>query len=266
MGRPVYAVVLAGRRNDGALREMADTDWEALIDVCGTPMAGRVLQALSGTPDVAGGVVVGPEEIQTRGLLPKGFGLVLPGSSLVENLHSGVSALRTVTPDGTIPEDVLISTSDVPLVTAAMVESFLCATGDGTLDAYVPVVRRETAEARFPGVHRTYIHLKDGAFTMGNLFLVKSRLLEAGDGHASLLEGFVRLRKSPILMARTLGVGLVVGLATRQLTLADLERIAGGRIGIRGHAVAMGDPEIGVDVDKASDLELCREVLCHLAS
>lgn len=266
MARQVYAVVLAGRRNDGALREVADADWEALIDVCGTPMVGRVLQALSGTDRVAGGIVVGPEEIRSRGLVPRGFDLALPGADLLGNLRRGIQALRTVTPDARIPEEVLLSTSDVPLVTSGMVDGFLEATGDGSCDAYVPVVRREAAEARFPGVHRTYIHLRDGSFTMGNLFLVKSRLLEAGEGHMSLLDEFVRLRKSPIRMAQTLGVGLVVGVATRRFTLADLERNAGARIGIRGRAVVLEDPEIGVDVDKASDLKLCREVLSDLAS
>ena len=262
----VYAVVLAGRRNDGVLREASDTAWEALIDVCGVPMVGRVLSALSGTGTVAGGVVVGPAEIAAAGLLPPGFALEEPGETVIENLHRGVAALGRVAPDGRVPETVLVSTSDVPLVRAQMIEAFLAATGDGRLDAYVPVVRRESAEARFPGVQRTYIHLRDGSFTMGNLFLVGSRLLEAGAGQVSQLDAFVRLRKSPLRMARTLGLGLTLGVATHRLSLSQLEEAAAGRLGIRGRAVVQEDPEIGVDVDKPSDLKLCREVLSDLAS
>jgi hypothetical protein len=54
--------------------------------------------------------------------------------------------------------------------------------------------------------------------------------------------------------------------ATHRLSLSQLEEAAAGRLGIRGRAVVQEDPEIGVDVDKPSDLKLCREVLSDLAS
>lgn len=262
----VYAVVLAGRRNEGALREASEVSWEALIDICGIPMVGRVLAALSQTPGLAGGVVVGPSEIRTAGALPSRFVLEAPGETVIENVQRGIAALRSVTPDGQIPHTVLISTSDVPLVTAPMVQAFLDAAGDGSFDTSVPVVRREVAEARFPGVQRTYIHLRDGSFTLGNLFLVKARLLQTDGNQGSRLDALVRLRKSPLRMAQTLGLGLVMGVATRRYSLRDLERVAGARMGIRGQAIVLNDPEIGVDVDKVSDLKLCREVLSDLAS
>lgn len=261
----VHALVLAGRRNDGALREASDAEWEALIDVCGRPMAGYVLQALAGARRVAGGIVVGPSALAACGALPAAFRRVEPGGSLTDNLRLGVEALAPTQEDHE-PDAVLVSTSDVPLLTAAMVDAFLAQTGDMGLDLYVPVVRREIAEARFPGVHRTYIHLRDGAYTMGNLFLVRTRLLRPEAGSMSQLETFVRLRKSPLQMARTLGPYLLLGVALGRFTLEDLERVAGARLGIRGRAVVVNDPEIGVDVDKVSDLALCREVLSHLAS
>lgn len=261
----VHALVLAGRRNDGALREASDAEWEALIDVCGRPMVGYVVEALASARHVAGGMVVGPSELATFGLLPAGFTRVEPGASLLDNLRLGVDALAASL-GGQLPEAILVSTSDVPLLTAAMVDAFLARTGDMGLDVYVPVVRRETAEARFPGVHRTYIHLRDGAYTMGNLFLVHTGLLRPEAGQMRRLEAFVRLRKAPLQMARTLGPRLVLGVALHRFTLEDVERVAGARLGIRGRAVVVDDPEIGVDVDKVSDLALCREVLSHLAS
>jgi CTP:molybdopterin cytidylyltransferase MocA len=255
---PVWALVLAGRPNDGRLDASAgDLGWEALIDVAGVPMAARVLAALGGARSVAGGVLVGPAELDQA--LPAGFVRVDPAGDTIANLTAGL-AVRPPT-----VRHVLVATSDIPLVTSTMIDSLIEACGDRSLDVYFPVVRREVAEARFPGVRRTYVRLRDGSYTAGNLFLVRPEVLVAGGSGEGLLARMVRWRKAPWRMALALGPGLLLGLLTASLDLAGAERAASRRLGVRGRAVVTPFAEVGVDVDKPGDLALCREALSHAA-
>lgn len=253
----MWAVVLAGRRNDGRLAvDSGAATWEAMIDLAGRPMAARVLDALAAAHGVRGGAVVGPAPLEAY--LPPGFERVEPVGDSVANLRAGLGrrppwAGRT-----------LVVTSDIPLLTSAMVDDFLARCGDGELDVYFPVVRREVAEARFPGVRRTYVRLRDGAYTGGNLFLVRPEVLVgSADGGDDLLARMVRWRKAPWRMAVALGPALVWGAVVGRWDLARVEREAARRLGVRGRAVVTEHAEVGVDVDKPSDLALCREVLGH---
>jgi GTP:adenosylcobinamide-phosphate guanylyltransferase len=255
---PVPAVVLAGRPNQGALRRADGAPWEALIPIGGQPMVGHVLSALASAEGVAGGLVVGPPELTP--LLPNGFARVEPGRDVIDHLARALPILAQT------HRRVLVAGSDVPLVTAAMVDRFLAGCGDQSLDVYFPVVRRETAEARYPQVRRTYVRLRDGAYTAGNLYLVNPRVL-IGQGDAEgLLARLVRWRKSPWRMARVLGPGVLLALVLHTLDLAAAERRVAARVGVTGRAVVLDDPEVGLDVDKPADLVLCREVLSHAGS
>jgi hypothetical protein len=255
----LWAVVLAGRRNDGRLAvDPAAAAWEALIDVAGRPMAARVLDALGAARSVGGGALVGPAALVPY--LPAGFERVEPVGDTLANLAAGLGRR----PDAA--SHVLVATSDIPLVSAAMVDAFVAACGAMDQDVYFPVVRREVAEARFPGVRRTYVRLRDGAYTAGNLFVVRAEVLPpAASTGGGLLDKLVRWRKAPWRMALGLGPGLVWAVASGRWDLARVEREASRRLGVRGRAVVVDDPEVGVDVDKPGDLALCREVLGHAA-
>ena len=254
----MWAVVLAGRRNDGRIEASDSAPWEALIDVAGRPMAARVLDALGAARHVAGGVVVGPAALGPE--LPTGFEQIDPVGDTTANLAAGLGRR----PGGV--SRVLVVTSDIPLVSGEMVDAFVEACGDQALDVYFPVVRREVAEARFPGVHRTYVRLRDGSFTAGNMFLVRPEVLMADrEGGEGLLDRMVRWRKAPWRMALALGPGLLLGLLSGRWDLRRVEQAATRRLGVSGRAVVTKDAEVGVDVDKPGDLALCREVLGHAA-
>lgn len=252
--RTVWAVVLAGRKDDGRLAAGGKpTGWEALIDVAGRPMVARVLDALGGATAVTGGAVVGPPAVED--LMPPDFVRVEPVGDTVANLVAGLAAR----PPGT--EHVLIATADIPLITAPIVDGLLKSLGDLSEDVYFPVVRREVAEARFPHVRRTYVHLRDGRYTAGNLFVVRPRVLLADRGGEGLLDRMVRWRKAPWRMALVLGPGLLAGLLLHTLSLEDAARRVSRRLGLSGRAIVTPHAEIGVDIDKPGDLALCREVL-----
>jgi len=248
----VNAVVLAGRANDGKLRECADVPYEALLPLGGRPMLYWVVKALEEAQGVGQIVVVGPPEHLTGAVAGTGARVVPPGQDVLDNINIGLSSLPQ-------DEKVLISTSDIPLITGPIVDDFLSdCDARGDADLYYAIVPKEYCEKSFPGVHRTYLTLKDGTYTGGNLFVLKPAVLA---GRQELVRRLYDARKNPLQMVTIVGLPLLFGVLVHAYTVEDAEEIVSKRFGLVGRAVKTPHPEIGVDVDKPSDYELAQSLL-----
>jgi CTP:molybdopterin cytidylyltransferase MocA len=241
------AVVLAGRRNRGPLRRVApDVEWEALIPVAGSPMGAYVVAALRAVQGVERVVVVGPEALAAPGVV-----VAPPQEDLVAALAAGLRAAGEAA-------DFLVAAADSPLLTAATVAELLAECRRRGLAFGYPIVGRVLCEQAFPGVRRTYVHLREGSFTGGNCLYVRR---DAVPGFLRLAERVYRGRKRPLRLATLLGWRLVLGLVLGTASLAAAERAGTRLLGAKAGAVVLADPGIGVDVDKPEDLELVREAL-----
>lgn len=160
-------------------------------------------------------------------------------------------------PAGT--EQILLATGDIPLLTAEAANYFLetCAALEG--EFFYSIVHQKVNEEKYPGVERTYVYLREGIFTGGNLFLIKR---SAVPNCLQEAEKFVQLRKSPIAMAFHVGWGFLWSYLTRRLTLGEAEREVSRLLGgVRSVGVICPYPEIGIDVDKESDIILVKKIL-----
>lgn len=258
----VAALVLAGAPNDGPLKEASDARYEALIDVGGRPMIEYVLDVLREAPTVGPVAIVGPKDIGAAATLQDEL-LVGPGGSLLDNLERGARVLRSEGHTG----HLLVVTSDIPLVTVEALETFLArcrerreagAAHGADFDAYYPMVRRDASEARFPGVRRTYVSLRDGQFTGGNFALLNPDMVIE---RRHLFDQVVALRKDPVGMARLLGFGFIVRFLLRRLSAGDIERVVREKLGIHGAVIEVPHAEVGFDVDKPSDLAIAEAQL-----
>jgi GTP:adenosylcobinamide-phosphate guanylyltransferase len=207
-------------------------------------MVDYVVAALTGHPRIRQVRVVGPQAV-----VQAGVEYVPPADHLWDNLERGLDRL---------PEDapVLVATADIPLLTTPVVDRFLREAPDR--EVVYPVIPRTAAEARFPGVRRTYFRLREGSFTGGNLFLVRPGAIRRARHHA---ERLFRHRKQPWRLAGDIGLGTLLRFVLRRLSLRDAEITAGRLLAIDGSALVSHDAELGVDVDKPSDLELVTRLL-----
>lgn len=248
----VNAIVLAGRANTGVFKGVEPVPWEALIDIHGKPMIQYLLEALENTPEVGKVVVVGPT--QYLGWARKaGVELVEQGSCLVENLERGLKTLNPVK-----GQHILICSSDIPLVDGQILSMFIRRSlKTGALMCY-PIVSKDLCESRYPGVKRTYVHLREGVFTGGNVILIDAkvwnRLLD-------VVGSFFAARKSPIRLARLLGLGIFLRFLFYRLSIRDIESLFFKMFGGSGAAIPFEYPEIGIDVDKVADLQLVRSIV-----
>jgi len=250
----VEAVVLAGARNDGKLKEASACEFEALIPVGNRPMVEYVTDALEAADSVKRTVVVGPHELAAAYEGTPTIDWVEFGSSMVENIQIGIERLD---PEG----HVLIVTSDIPLITAEAIDDFVARCRETNADIYYPIVRQEVNEKAFPGVKRTYVRLKDGVYTGGNLALLEPEIVPAC---RDMIERAVSMRKKPLKLSRMLGFKFIFKLLFNRLTLAEIEERVHRILGFRGVGVESPFPEVGIDIDKPEDLELVERALKQL--
>jgi len=252
------AIILAGGESSSDLKKIAPYDNEALIIIGNYPMIYYVYQTLRATPQVEKIVVSGPVEA-LKAILPRDERLVFVngGQNAIDSLAHGVKALE----ESGISAKVLILPTDIPFITEEAIQDFLkrCEASDS--DFYYPVTRKEVNEEKFPGVQRTYVRLQEGIITGGNLFLIRSAII------AQCLEMGLKLverRKNPLAMARLFGFDLVFKYLIRRLSIETAEKRFYKMLGLKGKCIISPYAEIGVDVDKPSDLQLAQEKLSHI--
>jgi GTP:adenosylcobinamide-phosphate guanylyltransferase len=233
------AVVLAGQRNDGRLHDVAAVEYEALIPIAGRPMVDWVVEALLGHPAIERVRVVGVATPAPR------ISVISPGHTLWENIRRGLEGM-----DRDVP--TVVATADIPLLRPEIVEALLAAAARDREMIY-PLVPESAVKAQFPTAQRTYFRFREGVYTGGNLFVVKPRV--AGT-LAAAAPRLLDHRKSPWKLARDVGAGVLVKFLLGRLTLREVEAKAGRLLGIDGRALVFPYPEVGMDVDKPSDLAL----------
>lgn len=89
--------------------------------------------------------------------------------------------------------------------------------------------------------------------------MVNPAIIEA---KAPLTRPFLDFRKKPLKMVNFLGFWFLIRyMVLKNLTLAELEKKISAMWQLKGAVVICPWPEVGIDVDKPSDLQLARAVL-----
>lgn len=242
------AIILAGGESKH-LSQCSTQRYEAMIEIAGKPMVTFVAHALRASGKVKRIFVLGPSTIMASCNFPDNTVLLNGGNTIMETIQIGMDALGHEQP-------VLVATADIPLLTPEAVTDFLAqCTQAAEADLYYPVVPRQVNELYYPGNKRTYVKLKEGVFTGGNIFLVKPVIVPRC---LAVAEKIIAQRKNPLQLCKIIGWGFVFKFLCRMLGVREVERQFSDLLGIQGTVVFSSYPELGIDVDKPSDLELVR--------
>jgi len=246
----IDALVLAGSKNDGPLRQCSSVPYEAIITIGRKAMVDYVIDALRGSRRIGRIVVLGPAGVP--GFCDReDVKVVTSEGGLLENVARGVEQL--------IDSDrVLLATCDIPLISSQAIEDFLDRCGNRSAQVYYPVVPREVVEKTYSNVQRTYVTFKEGEFTGGNLFLIDPRTVSSCMATGQQI---FEARKSPLRLSKLIGMSFMLKFLLKMVTLKEAQEKVSDLLGVEGVVVVTSYPEVGVDVDKPSDLELVNKVL-----
>ncbi len=242
------AIILAGGESSESLSRMGVEKYEALINIAGQPMVSFVVRALAKSTRVGSIFVLGPVEALSKLKFPPQVQVLAAGDTILETIALGMSALKHT-------NKVLVVTADIPLLTAEAVDDFIEQCVQKEADLYYPIVYKESNECSYPGNKRTYVRMKEGTVTGGNIFLVNPKIVKQCMQSAKPL---IENRKNPFKLSQILGWSFVVKFLLGSLTIQEVEKRVSELLLIKGVAVNSNYPEIGLDVDKPSDLELVK--------
>lgn len=205
-------------------------------------MAAYVLDAVRRCAAIDLTVYVGQTDVSLQG----GYDVhVPPGARLTDSLALGVGAAM-----GAGATAFLVITADVPWVDGSMLDRFMAAARSGGREAaqlVYAVVERDTALAAFPGQERTFVRLRDGRFTGGNVVYATSEAIVA---LLPLIDSLYRARKNPFALAGMLGFDTLLALVTGSASIARLERRATRLLGVDARALVSPDAALAADVDR----------------
>jgi GTP:adenosylcobinamide-phosphate guanylyltransferase len=227
-------------------------DSKAMVDIAGKPMIQWVLDALGDARHVDNVIIIGlsPKSGVT---CKKPLCYISNQGHMLANVVAGVDKSLELDPKA---EYVLIASSDIPGITAEMVDWLIETCMETKQDIYYGVVPREVMEKRYPGSNRTYTKLKDIQLCGADMHI--SHVTMATE-HLDMWEELIGNRKSPLRQAATIGLGTLLRVATRSIALDELVDVITKRLNITGRPIVWEHAEPGMDVDKPHQLELIRE-------
>ncbi len=242
------AIVLAGdkrRKSSDNEGDKPQLENKALINIKDKHMIEYVIDALKGCTEIQKIAVVGPVDKLDPIIKDKVDYIIEGTDSIVDNI---ILALDCFPGD----KEVLISTSDIPMITVEAIEDFIMQAKQKRADLCYSVVDKQVNDERFPGIRRTYARLREGQFTGGNIFLFNPA---ATDRCKTFIEKMLEYRKSPAKMAKVLGVGFLIKLVLGMLTIKAVQDKCEKLLGIKGAVVISRYPELGNDIDKPEDVD-----------
>lgn len=244
----VDAVILAG--GDGAVIDPA-IRIKGLVPIAGKPMVEWVVDAMRASEAIAEIAVVLPTAEHLGAWADKVDKLVVSDGAFIDNVLAGVDSFRN-------DRAVLVATGDLPALTPAALDDYVVRSLGAGADFSYPLVPKEAMEEQFPGAQRTYVKLVNGSVTGGNMMLLAPSLVH---NNREIGQRLFETRKSPVNMARVIGVGFILKLLAGRLDPTDVAAKMGELLGGSCAAIWTNHASIGADVDKPIDVIVAERVL-----
>ncbi len=178
------------------------------------------------------------------------------GIHIRDSLASGLGGLP---PD----ELVLLSASDLPMLSVKCIEDFSSGAQRSDADLAYAVLERNIHESRFPEVPHTWARMREGTFCGGGFVMLRPRIYPR---LARFIERLGAARKNPMHLALLFGPAVLLKFALRRLSIAEAEARASRVLGAKVRAIQSSFPEMAVNVDRASDFGLAERLLKNLSS
>ncbi len=244
-------VVLAGGPHDAIAALTPDAPNKAFALVGGRTLLERTLAPLRASAAVATIRVVAPQSAREHAALALADEIVPDGAKIRDSLRSGLAGLP---PD----EIVAVWTSDLPMLSVAVVDDFIARAIETDADIGYGCVEYGVHVQRFPEVPHTWARMREGRYCGGGAIAIKPRALARLD---AFIERLGAARKSPLRLAGLFGWGLLARYAIGQLSIERAAMRASTIVGASVRAIPSPFPEFAVNVDRLSDVALAERLL-----
>ena len=242
----VNALILAGDKNESGKPK-------ALLKIAKKYMIEYLIQSLKDSGCISKIYVVG-DELLNQTIGHEVDGVIKPKGSIIGNLKFGIDTI------GDYNTPVIVCTSDIPMVTGDAIRDLVEKSVSSGLDFIYPIIDKKLNDEKYPEVKRTYVKIKEGTFTGGNIIYMNPKIVDKVTNKAELL---IKYRKKPFKMGQVLGFIFLIKLIFGMVSIPTARKKVDKMFGIRADALLTQYPEIGNDVDKPSDVEFVSKYLSN---
>ena len=243
------AIVLAGGPHDELAARTPGAPNKAFVEINGATLVERTLRALRESASVGRIVVVAPPSAHGSAALALADEARPDGVRIRDSLRSGLA--------GSDPDaDLLISASDLPVLTPQAIDDYIARAEAANADLTYGCLEKATHLAAFPEAPHTWAHLRGGDYCGTGFITMKPRVWPALE---RVIERLGEARKNPLKLASLFGWRILWRYALRRLTIAHAEARASYVIGAPVRAVVSPYAEIGINVDRLSDIALAEK-------
>ena len=239
----VPVLIMGGGTTPAKLQGITTEMERAFIPLLGRSLIGHTIDNIRHCPFISSITIVGNPKRLAEEFKGENYAYFEDTGSLYENLMLGLKELEA-------HRQVLVMTSDVPLVTGDILASTVDECFKSDAECYYPIVAKNVSERKFPGGERTYVTMKEGQFTGGNVFLISPKAVLRNE---HIFQSVIRDRKNPLKLARLFGLSFIFMMLFGMLDIPMLEKKASQILGVKIKAVISPNPEIAFDVDKETD-------------
>lgn len=243
--------MLAGATADNGMRPKGGYTSRGMVEIGGKTMLQWVVDALNASGRLQRVLVIGDAAAD-------GVDIVLPGGdSFLDNIMLGLKHVES-------QDRALVVCSDIPLITGEAVSDFVRRAEETGADFCYPIISKQDCMSKYPGISRTYLKIREGTFTGGNMVLVSPEFMQRNE---EVIKQAYTSRKNVVALARIIGFATLIRAVMAQLlfpsllAIPRLEQRVGNMLGGSVRAVVSPYPEIGEDVDKLEDVEEIRKVM-----
>jgi GTP:adenosylcobinamide-phosphate guanylyltransferase len=249
------AILLAGGdpvRDAELLHYAGGAPRKALIELGHRTFLERIVQALLDSERVRRIAIVGlPQEFEID--MGAQVCFVPNRGSLFANGAAGFERLSTA---GPISDQLVVSTADIPLVTAEMIQAFIDTCLLHKVDFCYPIVTQKDMEQTFPGSGRTFVPIGRQRYAGGDIDVVTPKVLAT---NSTKLDQIIGERKTFWRQVRAVGLDTLLLFLIRRLTLERIEQRVEQVLGFTCKALISPHAEIAMDVDKPRHLAVVRK-------
>ena len=232
---------------------------KALLDIAGKPMIQWVLDALGGSSKINNVIIIGLTA-DSGVTCAKPLSYLPNQGGMLANIVAGVNKALELDPK---TEHILLVSSDIPAITAPMVDWVVEAASQRDEDIFYNLIPREVMEKRYPGSKRSFTHLKDAVVCGGDMHVVST---ETVTKNQEIWNKLIETRKNVFKQAALIGFDTLFLLLTRLITLDQAMERVRRKLNISGRGILCPYAEVGMDVDKPHQLEMMRADLEQRAS
>lgn len=179
-------------------------------------------------------------------------GCIKSSGSIMNNIRNGIKEI------GIYDTPFLLCTSDIPMVKGEAIKSLVEECIEKKLDVGYPIIDKKLNDEKYPEVVRTYVKMKEGTFTGGNIIYMNPKV---ADNCTKKAEQLIEFRKKPLKMGKVLGFSFLIRLVLGMLSVKSVEKKIQDMFGVKAGAIITPYPEIGNDVDKPSDIEFVNKYM-----